>query len=137
MKGAEPHVQTIKVPAHGVVARSSTATYVTDSPGITAAVLHLREHFHGPVRLATLARVAGMSERVFESEFKRRVGRSAREEIQRARLAAAGRLLRDTDLKLDAVAVESGLGSARKLCAIFAEAYGATPTAWRQRAKQA
>jgi LacI family transcriptional regulator len=136
MRGeAPPRRQVNKVPVRGVVARRSTATFVTDSPGITAALLHLRERFQKPLRMSELARVAGMSERLFGMEFKRRVGRSPRAEIQRARLACAARLLRDTDLKLDAIAVESGFGSARKLCTMFAEAHGATPTVWRNRVK--
>jgi LacI family transcriptional regulator len=136
MRGATPpRGKVIKIPVRGVVARCSTATFVTDSPGITAALLHLRERFQKPLRMSDLARVAGMSERLFGVEFKRRVGRSPRAEIQRARIACAARLLRDTDLKLDAIAVESGFGTAKKLCAVFAEAHGATPTAWRNRVK--
>ena len=61
------------------------------------------------MRLAELARQACLSERVLETEFKRRVGRSPREELRRARLACAARLLRDTDLKLVADAAESGI----------------------------
>lgn len=135
MDGGQAPSVLLKVPASGVVARHSTATFSTDSPGINAAVVHIRQYFHETLRLAELARIAGLSERVFELEFKRRVGRTARAEIQRTRLAKAARLLRDTDLKLDAVAAESGFGTARKLCAVFADVHGTTPTAWRQRAQ--
>jgi len=136
MRGKEPPAPSvIKVPPVGVVARRSTATFVTDSPVITAAVLYLREHFSEPLQLSRLAQRAGMSERTFESEFKRRVGRTAREELQLARAACVARLLRDTDLKLDAIAMESGFGSASKLCKCFADVYGSNPTAWRQQVK--
>jgi LacI family transcriptional regulator len=135
MQGEAPPAAPIKVPPLGVVARRSTATFVSDSPGITATLLHVREHFHEALRLPALARLAGMSERVFESEFKRCVGRSPRAEIQRARLACAARLLRETDLKLDAIAIESGFGSAKRLCAVFAETHQLTPTVWRQRSR--
>ena len=135
MRGGGVPVEVTKVPPIGVVARHSTATFVTDSPGITAAVVYLRGHFREPVRLAQLARLAGMSERNFEREFKRRVGRTARAELHRARVACVARLLRDTDLKLAAIAVESGFGSASKLCQAFAEIHRLGPTAWRQRAK--
>ena len=137
MQGATPPAGVIKVPPTGVVARRSTTTFVTDSPGITAAVLYLREHFREPLGLAELAQRAGLAKRRFESEFKRWVGRTPREELQRVRVSCATRLLRDTNLKLDAIAVESGLGSARKLCAIFAEVYGLSPNAWRQRTRAA
>jgi transcriptional regulator GlxA family with amidase domain len=76
-----------------------------------------------------------MSVRVFQSEFKRRVGHSARDELQRARLACAARLLRDSDLKLEAIAMESGFGSAAQLCRFFARAYGSSPNVWRERMK--
>jgi transcriptional regulator GlxA family with amidase domain len=118
------------------MARQSTATFVTNSAGITAAVRYLREHFNERPRLAELAQRAGLSVRIFESEFKRHVGHSAREELQRARIACAARLLRDTKLKVDAIAVESGFGSASKLCGAFAKTYGFSPNAWRQRVKE-
>ncbi|MES2706758.1 MAG: substrate-binding domain-containing protein [Verrucomicrobiota bacterium] len=136
MAGEKAAVQRTLIPPRGVVARASTATFVTDSSGITRALLHIRENFPHPIRLNGLARMAGMAERQFRDEFKRLVGRGPRAEIHRARLACAARLLRDTDLKLDAIAVESGLGTARKLCEIFAEVHQMTPTAWRQQARQ-
>lgn len=136
MAGGKPPVLHAKVPPRGVVARASTATFVTGSEGITRSLLHIRQHFPQPLRLNSLAKMAGMSERQFRSEFKQRVGRSPRAELHRARLACAARLLRDTELKLDAIAVESGLGTARKLCELFAEDYHMTPTAWRQQARQ-
>lgn len=134
--GVEPSPRISRIAPIGVVARNSTATFITDSPGITAAVVHLREHFHHPLRLADLARRAGMSQRVFQSEFKRRIGHSAREELQRARLACAARLLRDTNLKLEAVAMESGFGSAARLCRYFTVAHGISPHAWRTRTRE-
>ncbi len=135
MAGGAPPASPRVVPPIGVVARRSTATFISDCPGITAALLHVREHFHRPLRLSGLARLAGMSERVFESEFKRCVGHSARTEIQRTRMACVSRLLRDTDLKLDAIAVESGFGSAKRLCGVFSQTHGVTPTSWRQRVR--
>lgn len=135
MQGTSPPAGIIKIPPAGVVSRRSTATFITDSPAVTAAVVHLREHYREPLRLAELAYQAGLSERVLETEFKRCVGRPPREELRRARLSCAARLLRDTDLKLAAVAAESGFGSAAKLCENFAKAYGLSPNAWRQRAK--
>lgn len=136
MRGEKVDQPRLLVPPRGVMARASTATFVTDSQGITRALLHIRENFPQPIRLTGLARTAGMGERQFRDEFKRLVGRGPRAEIHRARLACAARLLRDTDLKLDAIAIESGLGTARKLCEVFAEAHQMTPTAWRQQARR-
>jgi LacI family transcriptional regulator len=124
-----------RVPPLGVVARQSTATFVTTSPVITAAVVQLHQHFREPLQLAGMARQAGMSERTFRLEFKRHVGRSAREELLRVRVAGAAVLLRDTNLKLEAIAAESGFRSASRLCEAFVEIHGASPTVWRQQVK--
>lgn len=131
MDGAGLSSQGHRVPPAGVAARESTATFVTGNSGIDRSVRHIRTAFAGPLRLADLARLAGMSERHFRSEFRRLTGRSPREEIQRARMAAAARLLRDTDLKLEAIAAESGFGSAKKLCEGFSRHHGMTPHRWR------
>ncbi len=134
MRGQPVSPVTRTAPA-GIVARRSTATFVTDSAEITAAIVFLREHFHEPLHIAELARRAGMSERVFQLEFKLRVGHSAREELRRARMARAMQLLRDTDLKLEAIAMESGMISATRLCRLFTETQGISPNAWRAQAK--
>jgi LacI family transcriptional regulator len=135
MAGGKADCPVARVAPAGVVARSSTATFVTDSPGITAAMVYLRENFHQALQLSQLARRAGMSDRVFQSEFKRRVGHSAREELHRVRLACAERLLRETDLKLEAIAAQSGFGSSAQLCRFFARDRGASPNAWRAGSK--
>lgn len=120
----------------GVIARASTATFATGNPGITRSVIHLREHVTEPAKLSELARMAGMSERYFRQEFKRLVGHSPRHELLRSRMAKAARLLRDTDFKLEAIAIESGMGSAKKLCEFFARFHGMSPGRWRMQAQE-
>jgi len=56
-----------------------------------------------------------------------------REDIQRQRLRRAQGLLLGTDLKLAAVAVESGFGTLENLCRVFQSAHRMTPHAWRVR----
>lgn len=131
---AEPG--NIRVSPRGIAARASTATFVTENPAITRAILFIRQHSAHSLKMIDLARLAGMSERQFRAEFKRLVGHSPRREIHRARLATATRLLRDTELKLDAIAVESGFGTAKKLCEVFAGDYLMTPTAWRAQSRE-
>lgn len=134
MAGDESVPKSCTVPPSGVVGRASTATFATGHPGITRSVIHLRDHFASPLKLADLAEIAGMSERYFREEFKRLVGHSPRHELMRSRMASATRLLRDTDFKLEAIAIESGLGSAKKLCEFFPRFYGMSPHRWRLQA---
>ena len=119
----------------GVFGRASTSTFATSNPMITRVIIYIRQHYAENLRSAELAKMAGMSERAFRSEFKELVGHSPRTEIFRTRLAAARRLLRDTNHKLDAIALESGFTNARKLCTVFAEVHHLTPSAWRDQAR--
>ncbi|MBB5352471.1 LacI family transcriptional regulator [Haloferula luteola] len=119
----------------GVKQRASTATYSTPDSHLRRSVLFIRRHYSEPLRLSSLARMAGMSERVFRDEFKRCVGHGPKEEIIRVRLDAACRLLRDTDYKLEAIAMESGFGSAKKLCEAFSRVHQTTPGRWRELAQ--
>lgn len=135
MHGSTPSRRVVKVKPAGVVARHSTATVVTDCPEITAAVTYLRAHFREGIQLSCLARMAGMSESVFRQKFKLHVGRTAREELLLAKISHAKHLLRDTDLKLNAVATESGFSSAAHLCGVFAESCACTPNDWRKEAR--
>lgn len=134
MEGADPPSREELVPPACVIGRASTATFATAHDGIRGSILHIRGHYAEPMRLADLARLAGMSERLFRDEFKECVGHGPKEEILRVRIEAACRLLRDTDLKLEAVALESGFGSAKKLCEAFARHRGTSPGRWREQA---
>lgn len=136
MIGETVHSSGHRVQPAGVAARESTATVFTGNPGIDRCVLRIRTEYAGPLRLTDLARLAGMSERQFRAEFRRLTGHCPRQEIQKVRMEAANRLLRDTDLKLEAVASESGFGSAKKLCEAFGRHHGVSPHRWRLRHRE-
>lgn len=118
-----------------VVARRSTATFVCDHSGVTAAVNYLRAHFHEHLDLAALVQAAAVSTRSLQSAFKEHLGHSVSDELSRVRLEHARRLLRETDLKLESVAHESGFGNAKYLCQVFRAAFGETPTGYRDGAR--
>lgn len=58
-------------------------------------------------------------------------GSSFRAELEQARLAAAQRLLLDTDDKVAAIAAEVGASSESNFIAFFRRLTGQTPAAWR------
>ena len=63
------------------------------------------------------------------------IGHSAGEEVKRMRITKAKRLLRTTDLKLDAVAVQCGLCHSSYLIRMFRSVTGVTPHAFRAAAQ--
>lgn len=130
--GASPPASPIQVKPGQVVVRRSTATFVCDHDGISAAVNYLRAHYHEPIQVDDVARAARLSRRSLQSLFKEVVGCTISEELSRLRLTHAVRLLRETDLKLESIAHESGLRTAKYLCEVFRPAFNLTPTAFRE-----
>ena len=132
LDGEKPPAGPIRIAPGHVVARQSTATFVCDHPGVSAAMNFLRTHYREPIQIDDIARVAGLSRRSLQSAFKENVGCIISDELARLRLSHAARLLRETDLKLESVAQESGLRSAKYLCEVFRPAFGATPSGYRE-----
>ncbi len=99
----------------------------------TAEVDRLRAWLRDGGLHATLdeaARALGVSAR----SLQRRLGAggsSFRAELEQARLAAAQRLLLDTDHKVAAIAAEVGASSESNFIAFFRRLTGHTPAAWR------
>lgn len=80
-----------------------------------------------------LAARALMSPRTFARRFKADFGTTPAAWLGRQRIAHAQRMLEQTDLGLDAIASESGFGSAAVLRQNFARTLGTTPSAYRAR----
>lgn len=121
----------IVAPSLGVIPRQSTATFVCADERISRIVCHLRSEFREPLTLSTLSRLAGMSIRSLQTAFKATLGHSIRDELLHCRMTCAERLLAETDLKLTAVAVESGFGDIKSLTRFFHQKHHQPPGAFR------
>lgn len=128
-----PEVPMITVvPPKDIIVRYSTATFACDHAAVTAAALFVRRHFREPITVKEVAKQAGMSVRMLQAEYPIHVGRSVKEDILRHRMSSAQLLLERTNLKLEAVASEAGLGTAVNLCRMFQQKHGMTPNEWRR-----
>ena len=96
----------------------------------------IRRDFAEPLSVSTLAREAAMSVRALQTGFKAATGHSLRDELIRCRLARAERLLEESELKIQTVAIECGLSDAKSLTRFFHQKHGQTPNAYRQAFRQ-
>lgn len=91
------------------------------------AATHLKES----LTIADLARHASISPRTLARRFVDETGIAPMRWITVQRVLEARRLLESTDLSVDDVALESGLGTAANLRLHFAREISTTPTAYR------
>ncbi|TDC74276.1 helix-turn-helix domain-containing protein, partial [Actinomadura sp. 7K507] len=89
------------------------------------------EHLDRPLTLAQLAARSSMSVRTFTRRFRQETGVSPQVWVTGQRVERARRLLEETALPVDAVAVHAGFGTAASLRAHLQAAAGVSPTAYR------
>jgi AraC family transcriptional activator FtrA len=90
------------------------------------------DHLAEPLDLAALARHAGVSPRTLARRFAEETGTTPLQWVLAQRVLEARRLLEESDLDIEAVAVRAGFGSAPSLREHFRRATATTPTAYRR-----
>jgi LacI family transcriptional regulator len=119
-------------PVDVVTRRSSDAFAVADEL-VERAVAWIREHVLVRISVPAVARAVGSSRKRLERRFRAALGRTVQEEVRRARVELAKRLLCGTDDSLPRVAKESGFSSAALLSVAFRRELGMPPGAYRRR----
>jgi transcriptional regulator GlxA family with amidase domain len=101
--------------------------------GGTAAVrAWLLQRLDRPVNLAEMAAYGSMSVRTFTRRFREETGQTPGEWLTRQRVNLAAELLETSDLPVDRIADQAGLGSSASLRHHFKITYGLSPLAYRR-----
>ncbi|WP_229405828.1 GlxA family transcriptional regulator [Micromonospora sp. NBRC 110038] len=103
----------------------------TDDLVVRRARSHVATHLADDLGTATLARLAGVSERQLSRLFLAHAGSTPAQYVRRARTEAAAHLLTSTALPLAAVARRCGFGSTESLRQAFLAHYAVTPSRFR------
>ncbi|WNS44017.1 AraC family transcriptional regulator [Paenibacillus sp. MMS20-IR301] len=100
---------------------------------IGEAVTYIEEHFLQPVTLQSMADMAYMSTRQFLRVFTRNYKTTPMDYVIRKRLDYSCTLLRDPDLPVSQVAMDSGFHDQNYYARQFRKLYNCTPTEYRER----
>ncbi|MGV9992884.1 GlxA family transcriptional regulator [Streptomyces sp. NPDC003374] len=106
---------------------------LADHPPIRAAQEWILDNLQDPLPVAELARRANMSQRNFARVFRREVGTTPGQYVERTRIARARELLENTDLAIGQIARRCGFGAPETFFRSFGRSLGLTPKEYRHR----
>jgi len=132
MAGRSGPLAPLLVPPLGVSTRQSTDILAIDDPDLAKAIHHIRRHAFEGITVEDVLRELPLSRRALEHRFRRRLGRTPKEEIQRLRFEEAKNLLASTELPLARISDRLGYHQAAYLSAVFRRESGLSPSAYRK-----
>lgn len=127
--------ESLHIPGGEIALRRSTDVRFVEDPFVAKAVGLIRER--PGLRVAEVARLAGLARSGLQRRFLRALGRGLRDEIKRVRMARARGQLADTTAKLEQVAEQCGFASVQRFSAAFSREFGVSPGAYRRRQREA
>lgn len=131
MRGEEVKPKKQGILPGRVICRKSTQTFACDIPGISKAILKIRSEYFQQISVPAMAKECGLSVRSLYRLYRATTGNTIGKDIMARRMEAAADMLCREDMKLEPIAMETGLGNAKNLCRLFKEYFGQTPGQWR------
>lgn len=104
-------------------------------PLLAAVFEFIEEHYGEPISLATVAGAVGLTPGHLTTVVRRKTGRSVQRWITERRMVEARRLLRGTDLTVEAVAARVGYRHPSYFIKHFRRDHSITPATWRRRTR--
>lgn len=133
MAGRAAPAEPLWVPPLGVSARQSSDILAIDDADVAKAVHHIRRHAFEGITVEDVLREVPLSRRALEHRFRRRLGRTPKEEIQRLRFEQAKALLASTDLPVARISDRLGFHQPAYLSAAFQREEGVSPREYRRK----
>jgi LacI family transcriptional regulator len=124
--------ERIVVAPLSVVARRSTELLAVEDKLVASAVEWIRANATRRVTVPNVARAVASGRHRLERAFRRVLGRTIQEEVRRAQVDAAKRLLEASRSSLAEVAKGAGFKTASQLIAAFRREIGMTPGVYRR-----
>lgn len=137
LSGCRLAPKRIDVAPVGVVSRPSSDRAAVADPTVAAAMTWIEAHATRRVLVPMVAEAVGVPRRRLERRFRLALGRSVLEEIRRAHVEVAKRLLETTGLTLPEIAQRSGFTNAGLLADAFRRETELTPGQYRRKLSSA
>jgi LacI family transcriptional regulator len=116
----------------GIQIRASTDILAIEDREIASALRYIRLHANENIRVTDILKEIPLSRRVFEARFRKALGRTPHDEIQRIRIQRVKELLQSTDLSIGQIALRTGFEHAEYLAAAFKREAKLSPSEYRR-----
>jgi LacI family transcriptional regulator len=133
MRGKNPAQPETLVSPKGIIERESSDAFVINDRLVAHAARLIRENATNGINVDYLCRRLNTSRSTLDRRMKAALNRSPKEEILRVRFREVERLLRETDLTIDVIALQTGFAHSHYLQAAFKESCGMTPGQFRRK----
>jgi LacI family transcriptional regulator len=131
--GGRKGMPNIVVEATGVVVRQSTSVFAVEDAVVASALHFIHEHVGENLHVDDVVKAVPISRRALYVRFRQAVGRSIYEEIRRARMDHAARLLVETTLPIAQVVERLRFTDPKNFARSFQREKGTTPFKYRSR----
>lgn len=118
------------------IVRQSTDILANDNQIVARAVEFTRKNHTNKITVSDIAKTVYISESGLRKLMNRKIGISPNQMLKNLRMETACRLLRETELKIESVAVSAGFGNAHRLHELFRQVLKTTPTQFRLESKK-
>jgi AraC-like DNA-binding protein len=111
----------------------SVAGHAAELPRVSRTLDHIQKNLHAPLRIAALAKGAGLSPYQLDLRIRGLFGLSLGQYLVRARIDLACNRLRHTDQPISLIALDCGYGDQAAFTRQFRKSVGLTPSQYQRR----
>jgi AraC family transcriptional regulator, transcriptional activator of pobA len=131
-EAALAHLTLLLVSAARIAVDVGDNLRVGSEPLLATVFELIEDRYPEPISLATVAAAVGLTPGHLTTVVRRKTGRSVQRWITERRMAQARRLLRETDLTVEAVAAQVGYRQPSYFIKHFRRDHTVTPAVWRR-----
>ncbi|GAA5496704.1 HTH-type transcriptional activator RhaR [Rubritalea halochordaticola] len=133
LAGEEVKSNQVYITPKGIKRRESTGHLSENDPVMAKALSFIRANYTQAIGVSDVVEAVGASRRVVEMRFREILDRGIGEEINRLRMEAAKRLLKEKKYKVAEIADMAGFSSLHYFSAAFKRQFGCSPRAYQTR----
>lgn len=132
MEGIELESNRVLFPVQDFIARESTDTYAVEDTYVKTALRFIADNVHRNIQVLDIVEHVPIARRSLEIRFKKAMGRSIMDEINRLRILNAKRMLIESNLKINKLHEIVGFSTPLHMRRIFSKHTGMTPGQYRK-----